>query len=650
MTVALTNVRRAGYAALAEIMTPPPPIDYEAWAIRNIAFTARESDFPGPYNPDLFPFFTEIYRALSPEDPCRIVTVRGSAQVGKTTLANVFTLGSLELDPCDFFYVHPTEDNARRWSKLKLAAMIRNSEVLRKAFPEKSRDGGDSIMFKERADGRGSVTISGANSPSSLSQVSMRRQVQDDLSKWKTNDAGDPEIQADSRSRAFEFAKIFKISTPLVMPGCRITKAFEAGSQEAYYVPCPHCGHKQTLEIENLLENLDDKAPEKAAFSCIECGAFIEQHQLPAAVRAGEWIARNPDAKREHRSFELWSAYSPLQTLERVAREWLSARGAPDKERVFYNDTAGKPYKVKGEAPPWEELRNRAATTGHRRASIPAPGLLVTIGVDVNGDWLNWQAVAWTRDHRRFVIDYGRIDAAINESAAHAALDKLLVSKWRHESGRDIGCDLLAIDGNFWTEDVWTWAKRHPVSKVVMVRGVDGDDKPLIARVKRERDRKTGKPLKYSARFYNFATSILKWSLYRNLPLADPLVHGYVGFPRGLDDEYFRELTSERRVEKKARDGTISFGWHKDEEQRNEALDTMLQAEAAAIKRGVRDMPPAVWDQLEAERASLLPNMQLDFEDGSALLVAASPPPAASPAPSQTKPAPPRRKLSDIGF
>jgi len=615
MTITLANPSRMAGEVMAEVISPPPPVDYEAWAVANISFSDRESPFAGEYNPNLFPFFSEIYRALSTEDPCRQVSLAKSAQVGGTVVANVFCLGSLDLDPCDFLYTHPTEDNARRWSKMKLAAMLRGSTRLREVFPEKSRDSTDSVLYKERIDGRGSILISGANSPASLSQVSMRRQVQDDLAKWETNSAGDPEDQANSRSRAFEFAKIFKVSTPLVLPGCRITRNLEAGSQEYYYIPCPHCGHEQTLDIENFISNIDEQQPERSCFSCIECGASIEEHHRDAIVSRGRWIARNPKATREHRSFYIWSAYSRLQSFERIAREYLASRGIPDKEKVFQNDTAGKAYQVKGEAPPWEELRDRAVA-GHRRGTIPSAGLMVTVGVDCNGSWLNWQAVAWTRDHRRYVIDYGRIDGDIADESARLMLDKLLASTWQHQSsGKQIGIDLLAIDGNAWTENVWGWAKRHPTSKVIMVRGVDGDDKPMLAKVKKERSRHTGRVLKYQSRFYNFATSILKWSLYRNLPYTDPLRAGYVGFPEGLDDGYFRELTAERRVEHKDRKGFSKFTWEKDENQRNEALDTILQAEAAAIKLNVRDLPPAIWNRLETERGMPPSDLQLDIED-----------------------------------
>lgn len=90
-------------------------------------------------------------------------------QIGGTIIATVFTLGSLDLDPGDFLYVHPTEENARRWSRLKLSPLLRGSPRLREIFPEKARDAADSVMFKERYDQRGSLLISDANSAASYS-------------------------------------------------------------------------------------------------------------------------------------------------------------------------------------------------------------------------------------------------------------------------------------------------------------------------------------------------------------------------------------------------------------------------------------------------------------------------------------------------
>lgn len=636
MIVSVANARRISAEIFAAVMTPPPPVDYLVWAEQNIVFSERESPLPGPYNRDLFFYFDEILRALSSGDPCRIVTLKKSAQLGGTVLANIFCGGSMDMDPGDFLYVHPTESNAQRWSKMKLAPMLKGTTSLARLFPMRSRDGLDSVLYKERIDGRGAIQISGANSPASLSQVTMRRQVQDDLAKWEMNSAGDPETQADSRSRAHEFAKVFKISTPLVEPGCRITRNFEAGSQEQLYLPCPHCGLPQVLEWENFLQSIDEEHPERAHFTCIDptCGGVIEEYHRPQMFREARqleakgqpaWRARQPEMKRVHRSFELWSAYSLLQSFERIAREWLAAKGDPASEQTFFNDTLGRPYRTLGEAPAWESLRDRAALAERTRGLIPAGHVIVTIGIDCQKDRVEWQVVAWAREYRRAVVEYGVFPGHISEDGTRKLLDGLMEQTWRNAHGRHLAADMVAIDGNAWTEDVWDWVKRHPSSRLIMVRGVPSESAPLLAAVKRERDAKTGKVKRYSRRFYNFATSVLKMGLYRNLAKVDPLQRGYVDLPRGLEDEFYKQLTAESRKAKRTKTGFIKYEWVKDPAQANEGLDTHLQAEAAAIKFGVRSMPDQAWDRYEAERECPEPEAQLDFEDG---LFAASPAPA----------------------
>jgi phage terminase large subunit GpA-like protein len=618
VTIHLSNIERVAMEAQARAWEPPPPIDYRAWAKANIAFSERESPERGPYNDDRFCEFNEILAALGPDDPCRTVTLAKSAQMGGTVVANIFVLGAMALVPGDILVVHPTDDNARRWSKMKLSPLLKSTTALARVFPQKSRDGSDSILFKERVDGRGAIQISGANSPASLSQVSMSRQVQDDLSKWEMNSAGDPEKQADSRSRAFEFAKILKISTPLIMPGCRITRSFREGSQEKPYVPCPHaeCGEPQVLEWTNMLATIE-KDPEDPHFTCIHCGAEIREHDMRTMKRRLEWRADNAKAKPFHRSFWIWSAYSVLQSWALIAREWLDAKGDPAKERVFYNDTIGLAYETSGEAPDWEKLRDRAAESPYPRGQIPAGGLLLTIGVDCQIDYVQWQTVAWGRNGQRWIIDSGIFPGHIAETKCQDALDALLKQTWPNAYGRRHAADMLGIDGNAWTEDVWSFVRRHSANRVIMLRGVGADTAPLLARVKKEYATKGGRKLKYSRRFFNFATSVLKMALYRNLAKADPFERGFVGLPSGLDDDFWRQLTAERRTPVQRKGFTV-YKWTKDPNQANEGLDTHLQAEAAAIKLGVRGMMDAQWDRLEADRETPpapLETGQLDLED-----------------------------------
>lgn len=634
MGIMLANAERLAMEALAGAIEPLPEIDYLGWAEENVNIT--EGSFQGPYNRALFPYFDEILRALSPADPCRFVTLQGSAQVGKTTIANVFTCGTMSMGKGTFMYVHPTDDNASRWSKIKLTGMVNAMPNLRAEFPQRSRDGADSVLYKERRDGNFRLLISGANSPASLSQVTSEFQVQDDLAKWELNAAGDPEAQADSRSRAVEFAKILKISTPLVQPGCRITRNFESGSQEYPYVPCPHCNHFQILEWENMLAALDPERPEMACFTCLACDAPIEEHHRPQMLAGFEWRAHNAKAKREHRSFWIWSAYSYLQSFERIAREYLKYKGDQAGEKTFANDTTGKAYHAQGEAPPWEALRDRANASSYKKGEIPAGALIPCLGVDCQADRVEWHLVAFGRNYRRSVVDYGVIPHHISEKRCHEMLGALLEQTWRNAAGNQLAIDMVAIDGNAWTEDVWSFAKKFPRSRLIMVRGSNRDEAPRFIRVKREVNEKTGKTLRYASRFYNFNASVMKMGLYRDLAKDDPLADGYVGFPKGLDDEYFRQLTAERRTPEK-RHGFTVYRWTKDASQANEALDTMNQAEAASIRFGVRGMPEATWAEYERLRETQAQPRQGDLED---LLTPTSSPISPAPAVSVTPQAP----------
>ncbi|MBN9078529.1 MAG: terminase [Rhizobiales bacterium 65-79] len=655
MPTLLASPKRLRHEILAEVVAPPPPVNYLEWAKTNIVFSARLSEFAGPYNEELFPFFSEVLRAFSPDDPCRIVTLKKSAQVGGTVLANIFTLGSLAMDPGDFLYVHPTEDNASRWSKQKLRPLLLETASLAPLFPEKSRDGGSSILYKERVDGRGAIQISGANSPASLSMISMKRQVQDDLAKWEINPAGDPEGQADSRSEAFEFAKIFKNSTPLIQPGCRITRNYLAGTQERYHVPCPHCAYMQPLDWENMRDRLDEAHPERACFWCVKCGAAIEQHHRASIVRRGVWIAKYPDRAREHRSFHIWAAYGPLQSWERIARRWFNLqRGRPDgahedtkeakaAEQVFFNDTLGLAYEVSGKSVPWEDLRDRAEALGFTRGIVPKAALKLTLGIDVQQDRVEWLLIGWGRRRARFVIDRGVIDGQnampgvpcgghISEDPVRAALDRLVERTWPDEHGNRRPVDLTAIDGNAWTDDVLGWASHHPVSRVIAVRGVGQETAPVFWQVKVEKNRR-GRPRKFGLRFFNFNASLLKARLYLYLAKDDPEQTGYVAFARGLGDDFFEQLTAEVRVGRTGKNGFTVYSWEKVKPgARNEALDMMNQAETAANRLGIQYMAEEDWDAIEDELSRPSADPQLDLE--SALLAPqpakAGPPPASS--------------------
>lgn len=608
----LANPHREVAVVIAQAIAPPPPVDFNRWAVENVRFGA-ESPFPGPYNPDLFPYFSRPLEVLGPDHPTRVVVWQKSAQIGGTVLGQIFLGGSLDLDPCQFLYVHPTTDNAIRWVKTKWRAMIRQTTALKRLFPDStSRDGTNSTLYQERADGRGSLLVSGGNSEASLSMISVARQIQDDLSKWEMNNAGDPEGQADSRSKAFEWAKIFKIGTPLIKGSCRISRNYTLSTQEHYHVPCPHCDHYHPLDWQNFLANIVEDDPESAFFTCPQCGGVIENHHLREMNRRGRWVADNPTASVV--GFYIWAAYSPLESWKRIREAWLRAKGDPKSEQTFLNDTVGLPYEAAGESPPWEEIKQRSDKDGHKRGVIPAGALLLTYGFDCQSDRVECHVRGYGRDLKAYTVDYFVIDGHISETETMAKLDGLMHRLWPDSFGNKRPIDQAAIDGNAWTEEVFTWVRRHPASKLMMVRGISADQAPFLARVRRERTHK-GDLKKYVKRFYNVGVSPLKMSLYKNLAKTDPLLRGFNAFPQGMEDDFYQQLCSERRTPTRKRDGSTEYHWTKEATQRNEVLDTAIYADAAAIRLGWRLMTDEQWDRLSALLEVAPPEQQADLED-----------------------------------
>jgi len=644
----LANPERLALEVLAEVLAPPPPVDLRAWAMTHLTF-AEGPRAGGRYVAEDFPFFDRLFEVLSPDHPCRIVSLKKGAQLGGTVVAMIFAAASTDLDPAQLLYVHPTEPNARRWMRLKFKPFIKGVERLRTAFAtERGRDASGTGFYIERRDGRATIQLAGAASPSSLSEISVKRQVQDDLAKWpEDNGAGDPEGQADSRSKAFDDAKIFKVSTPLVAESCKITKSVAAGTDERWHVACPHCGKVAPLDWDSMRIALEsgEADPDDPCFVCPTCHGHIHEYHRPRfndPARGARWVAKHPERDGYHVSFELPSYLSPLARWPVMAHKWLSVRGDPNGEQAFYNDWLGRAYNRAGEAPPAELLYQRAEEHGHRRGIIPLGYPLLTIGIDCQGDRVEAQVVAWGRNRHRAVVDYLVIGGHITDDAARADLDRLMARKWPNEAGGLVEPDLVAIDANVYTDDVYAWVKRHPASRLVMVRGAKGDGAEIIAPVRRDAEGKgrRSRVRTFGNRFYNVGVSSLKATLYEFLKRTDPLARGHVAFARGLGLEYFAQLTSETRQEVVTSGGRKLWRWKPKPNAANEALDNMNYAEAAAVLRGLLRYTDADWDALAAEREKPpAGGQQLDLEHH--MLTAPPKPARSAPVPPPDPPAAP---------
>lgn len=629
----LANPKWHLHDILAEQLLPPPLVSHLEWAKNNIVFTKAESpSLPGPYNEKNFPYASEILKAMDPDSPCSEVTLMASAQVIKTTLCNIVLASTMDQAPCNALYITKTEVMAKTWSKTGFGALLRNTAALSAIFPHKSREGGDAVLFKQRYDKLGSVRICGANSEDSLASSTNPLIIMDELSKWEQTRAGDPEELAADRAQAVLDPKILKTSTPLIdteTERCRITRSFESGTQERYEVPCPQCGHYHELEWENFEPSIKEDSLDDLYFGCPSCGFPITENYKADIVSKGKWVAEKPERAIYHRSFKIWAAYSPLTTWESIAERWIATKkkGNAKAEQVFFNSVLGRSYKNSSQSISWEVLKERAEESGFIRGIIPEGFPILTVGVDVQGDWVEWQARAFGANSQSIVVDFGKITPSSvavegQESTGHisdpliaAEVSKLVTRRFKTATGGYIQPDLLAIDGGYSTPEVFNWVKNHLKSQVIMVRGGNDKHAPFVKLVKIETSNQTGKKRKYGSRFYTLNVHQMKLFLYKSYELEEKKAFGFTYFPAGMGDEFYQQMTSEVLAPKVSRTGHTVYNWVPKPGVRSEQLDCANYAYGAALNIGALDFSAEKWQQLNDERFAPQVQAQLDLED-----------------------------------
>lgn len=633
----LSSAEAAVLRGMAFAMTPPPPPDITRWCVDNIVFDER-SPFPGAFDIALFPFLREIHEVLSPEHPSREVSLRGSAQWGKTVSVLIPCLAAWhEHGPLDSLVVHPTTSAATEWVRTKWMPIRRTAPALVQIFGSGRGEQTDTLHNQETLRRDGTVKVVSAGSPDDLAGTTRRLVLMDDVAKFEMTPKGDPEQLATSRAAGFEEAKIVRISTPQVAGTCRITRAFERSDQRHYHVPCPHCGHMAPLTWENFRRNLNPEQLGAACFSCDSCGGVIGHQHKRAIVAAGAWVAHNP--KGDHPGFHLWRAYVPQRDWASIAHEYAQVMGwtsitassrteaelatpvEAETEQTFWNDVLGLPFEQASKGPDWEKLRDRVenAEEGLRLpiGRLPSCGVLLTAGVDCQADRIEISIVAWGRNYRRWVIEHRVVPHHIGDEEARAALDALLKTSWRTTLGLPLQLDMMAVDEGAFTEDVRDWAKRHPFTRVILVKGASSSNGPTL---RPQADRKAnGRVIRRQKRGWMVNVAQIKADFYAWLAKEDPTERGFVAFASGLGDEYYRQITSEVRTLKRAPSGAMVSRWDLVEPtRRNECLDCMIYAEAAARKKSWSALTDEQWALLELERGAPPAEAQPDLFDTAA--------------------------------
>jgi phage terminase large subunit GpA-like protein len=534
---------------------------------------------------------------LSSNSPVQRVVMMFAAQTGKTEAGSNWLGYVIDHAPGPMLCVQPTVEMAKRLSKQRLESMITDTPCLAaKIAPARARDSGNTMFSKEFSGGI--MLLTGANSATGLRSAPCRYLFADEVDAFPSDvdGEGDPVALAERRTTTFARRKILLTSTPTVKDFSRIEAEYLRSDQRRFYVPCPSCGGMQWLQWPRL--KWDAKRPSDVRYQCEHCGERFEENHKAAMLPAGDWRATAPSDGRTA-GFQLSGLYSPLGwcSWEQLVDDFLRAKSDAPALKAFVNTRL---------AETWEEDYAAAVSAdglmGKRLAyesgTCPAGVVLLTCGVDVQDNRLAVSVWGWGEGETGWMIWHQELMGDPTQTEVWAQLDQVLVTEWATAGGKALKMSQVAVDsGGHCTHEVYRYVRDRVRQNVVAIKGSSRRNSPAVGKGNKVDVSWQGRVLKRGVTLYQLGTDTIKTTLFGRLRHNEAGGIGTLHFGMAADEEYFRQLTSERQALRYHRGFPIRE-WVKKAGDRNEALDCVVYAYAAMLLFSRRMNRATMWQQL----------------------------------------------------
>lgn len=604
------------FRTLAAAIVPAPPLWVDEWAEQWMYLPKGAAAEHGKYRVERTPPAKEIMRCLSPEHPCRRVVVRGPSQLLKTQVGLNWISAVIDGAPDNMMVLMPTLPLARRISS-RISKTIAAVPKLRGAVADvRSRDARNTIDTKELTRG-GTLYITTAGSAANLAEIPARYGYADEVDRWEgdVGGEGDPVAIFENRFTTFRGKeKLYYSSSPLEEGYSRISTLFDAGTQRHCYLPCPHCGERSELLFRNLQA---DDALTRAWLMCPHCVACIDEAAKPTMLRAAlepeAWVAHNPNADGETESFQLNALYAPLGWIswldlarQRAKAEEAEARGDRGPMQVFVNTREGLPYSGGKLDVSKAQLIDRANAEDYREMVVPAGGLILTCGVDVQHDRLAIVIRAWGREEESWLVYFGEIfgQVMVPGHGVWVDLEALIFGRIPHALGGHVVIRATHVDtsdGTATQDAAYAFCRKHKARGVVAVKGASDRSaakREIYTPPQRalELDQKL-KASKYGLKPHIVGTHKAKDIILEvRLPMEKP-GPGYMHVYPNVRADYFDQITAETKIVRRGHGG--GKVWDCPAGKRNEALDCEVYALHAARALKLHLWRENVWANVE---------------------------------------------------
>lgn len=576
-------------AKVLKAMKPPENMTVSQWADKNRRLSSEASAEVGKWRTSRTPYMLDILDSFTDPKVEHIVVVAAS-QVGKSETINNMIGYCIDQDPGPILLVEPTVENAKSYSKERIAPMIRETRCLKKTVSTpKSRDSSNTVL--QKAFPGGMLTLTGSTEAQALCSRPIRYLFGDERDRWalSAGSEGDPWGLATARTRTFYNRKMIEVSTPTVKGASKIADAFELGTMERWQTQCPHCGEYSEIVFKDIhFDHTSSGEGDNKIFTitnicygCPVCGGVSDEHTMKS--QPSKWVANVPEARELHktRSFWLTAWVSPWATWHDIILQYLQAGHNSERLQVVYNTLFGQLWENRGDLADEDTMLARREDY---EAELPDGVLCLTCGIDTQDDRLEYEVVGYGHFKESWGIKAGVIMGKPDTEEVWQQLDDVLDHKYTFKNGVTLKISLAFIDeGGHFTQEVRMHCMMRQELNIFCIKGEDGQTNRDIPYVSVAKKQKIIIKNRYIGQVYVFPINVDsgKQRIMDNLKVETPGVK-YCHFPRRDDygAAFFKSLLSEHLVVSPQR--KKKFSWEKiPGHERNERLDCRNYANAA---------------------------------------------------------------------
>ncbi len=571
---------------MTDVFTPPDDLTVSQWAAKYRVLSSEASAEAGMWRNSRTPYLKEVMDAFTDANVRHIVMVAAS-QVGKTECELNIIGYIIDQDPGSILYVHPTEGDAKEFSRLRVDPMFRDSPTLKKKIVQTAKRNAANTVKQKTYPG-GILTLCGSTEAHALASKPIRYVIGDERDRWATSagDEGDPWRLAMARQKTFYNAKAVEVSTPTIKGHSAIADAFVTGTMERWVSQCPHCGDWHEIRWQDIRFDYDVSTVRDAKtyqinqvyYCCPGCGGVSDEQTMKR--QPARWQAENPSAYKTNRCRSFWlnAFVSAWASWTDIIQEFLTAGNDGKKLQTVFNTSFGELWEDRGDI---EDEDAMLARREEYEAELPEGVLVLTCGIDTQDNRLEYEVVGHGHFGETWGIQKGVIMGRPDDDKTWQALDDVLDHRFTYADGIGIQISLAFIDeGGHFTQEVRQRAQQRQGKRLFCIKGMAGADRPYTAPPKQMKIVVNQKIIG-SCWQYQIGVDAGKQIIMDNLHVQEP-GSKFCHFPRRDDygPTFFKGLLSERLEydEKKAKPWT----WKKiPGHERNEALDCRNYALAA---------------------------------------------------------------------